>query len=328
MRDIDQYYKILELDPGASLEQIKQAYRDLAKVWHPDRFAHDQRLQEKAQEKMKEINEAYDQLQSLYKDNLNKKNQYQPPRTETESTSTKHQQSQTKDYPYSTNASKKQANYWKIALTLTIIIVFFLVLLQQYNQYKEKLISANEAHFRIKSDQNPPSKPYDSISNSAFKQNDEKESKDKSEELKNTDIPKAINSSGEDVIKRAEKEKEKSVRKNNSNLTPNSNINSEGRGNQTNGIGSFGYGIDWGGQGQREIYNYIIPEYPEGVEKEIDIKLKFTIMPDGTVGDIIPLTNADTRLEIAAINSLRQWRFQPLAPDQKQIEQGAVIVFP
>ena len=32
----------------------------MAKVWHPDRFGHDERLQKKAQEKLKEINEAYE----------------------------------------------------------------------------------------------------------------------------------------------------------------------------------------------------------------------------------------------------------------------------
>ena len=56
------YYKILGLEPDASAEEVKQAYRDLAKVWHPDRFAHDTRLQRKAQEKLKEINEAYEIL--------------------------------------------------------------------------------------------------------------------------------------------------------------------------------------------------------------------------------------------------------------------------
>jgi hypothetical protein len=64
MDDADRYYKVLGLEPGASPEEVKQAYRDLIKVWHPDRFAHDLRLQEKAQEKLKEINEAYDRLQS------------------------------------------------------------------------------------------------------------------------------------------------------------------------------------------------------------------------------------------------------------------------
>jgi protein TonB len=159
------------------------------------------------------------------------------------------------------------------------------------------------------------------------KKEEEKESKDKSEELKNTELTKAANPSNEDVVKQAEKKKEKQFNRK-TNLIANSNINQEGKGNQMNGTGSFGYGIDWGGQGQRKIYSYIVPEYPEGVDKEIDIRLKFSIMPDGTVGTIIPLIKADTRLETAAINSLRQWRFEPLAPNQKQMEQTAVIVFP
>lgn len=55
-------YRVLGVRPGASPADLKAAYRDLAKVWHPDRFLHDLRLQQKAQEKLKEINEAYDQL--------------------------------------------------------------------------------------------------------------------------------------------------------------------------------------------------------------------------------------------------------------------------
>jgi hypothetical protein len=50
--------------PGVSSGELKAAHRDLAKVWHPDRFVHDPRLQEKAQEKLKEINEAYELLLS------------------------------------------------------------------------------------------------------------------------------------------------------------------------------------------------------------------------------------------------------------------------
>ena len=52
----------LGLKPGAQAHEIKAAYRDLAKVWHPDRFTHDPRLQAKAQEKLKEINEVYRRL--------------------------------------------------------------------------------------------------------------------------------------------------------------------------------------------------------------------------------------------------------------------------
>jgi hypothetical protein len=55
-------YDLLGVKPGVSNRDLKAAHRDLAKVWHPDRFLHDPRLQEKAQEKLKEINEAYELL--------------------------------------------------------------------------------------------------------------------------------------------------------------------------------------------------------------------------------------------------------------------------
>jgi hypothetical protein len=63
-RELSNCYEVLGVVEGASAQELKVAYRDLAKVWHPDRFAHDPRLQQKAQEKLKEINEAYEQLTS------------------------------------------------------------------------------------------------------------------------------------------------------------------------------------------------------------------------------------------------------------------------
>ena len=155
------------------------------------------------------------------------------------------------------------------------------------------------------------------------------QTENKSLEVKEVDLPKAKNTSEENNIKPADKEKE--TTKSNKTKTEeneNSKVTTEGQGNKAEGTGSFGYDIDWGGKGKRQIYSYIIPEYPEGVQKEIDIRLKFSILPDGTVGTILPLAKADTKLENAAISSLRQWRFEPLSPGQKQMEQTAVIVFP
>ena len=36
--DINHVYNILGLKPGASVEEVKQAYRQMAKTWHPDSF--------------------------------------------------------------------------------------------------------------------------------------------------------------------------------------------------------------------------------------------------------------------------------------------------
>jgi uncharacterized protein YukE len=58
---------LLDLPPGFTLEDLKQAYKDLAQVWHPDRFSHNPRLQQKAEDKLKQINEAYAQLEQFIK---------------------------------------------------------------------------------------------------------------------------------------------------------------------------------------------------------------------------------------------------------------------
>lgn len=58
-KNIWEYYDVLGLRPGASTDEIKHAYRRLVRQWHPDRFTHDPRSQRVAEEKLKEINEAY-----------------------------------------------------------------------------------------------------------------------------------------------------------------------------------------------------------------------------------------------------------------------------
>lgn len=52
-------YRTLGLRPGASPEEVRQAHRDLAQVWHPDRFADNARLRDKAGRNLQRINEAY-----------------------------------------------------------------------------------------------------------------------------------------------------------------------------------------------------------------------------------------------------------------------------
>lgn len=55
-------YEVLNISSSASDEEVKKAYRDLARKYHPDNY-HDNPLADLAQEKMKEINAAYHAIQ-------------------------------------------------------------------------------------------------------------------------------------------------------------------------------------------------------------------------------------------------------------------------
>ena len=54
-------YSVLGVSPSASDDEIKKAYRELARKYHPDNY-HDNPLSDLAQEKMKEVNEAYEMI--------------------------------------------------------------------------------------------------------------------------------------------------------------------------------------------------------------------------------------------------------------------------
>lgn len=57
-------YKVLGVSRDATDEEIKKAYRELARKYHPDNYVNNP-LSDLVQEKMKEINEAYDQIQKM-----------------------------------------------------------------------------------------------------------------------------------------------------------------------------------------------------------------------------------------------------------------------
>lgn len=58
------YYKILGVDRNATADDIKRAYRKQARQWHPDKHPNNK---DAAEEKFKEIAEAYDVLSDVQK---------------------------------------------------------------------------------------------------------------------------------------------------------------------------------------------------------------------------------------------------------------------
>jgi DnaJ-class molecular chaperone len=64
--DIKKSFQILDVREEASEKEVRQAYRDMVSVWHPDRFSGKPRLKIKAEEKLKETNAAYETLRAFF----------------------------------------------------------------------------------------------------------------------------------------------------------------------------------------------------------------------------------------------------------------------
>jgi hypothetical protein len=91
-------YRVLEIAAGASKDEAREARNVLAKVWHPDRHQGDPKVHDRADRKLREINEAYKLLETVgfpkaeipqreappaYVDSLTPRPHSTPPKTET-----------------------------------------------------------------------------------------------------------------------------------------------------------------------------------------------------------------------------------------------------
>ncbi|MBI9072237.1 MAG: TonB family protein [Melioribacteraceae bacterium] len=168
------------------------------------------------------------------------------------------------------------------------------------------------------------SAPKRTVKKEVVKQPEKKKQEPKKEKDK-VEVPKTVNNDDSNVIKEVKKEIKKEEPKKKEEENKEEEANEE---LSEDGINAGDFSFDWGGKNIRKIYDYQLPRYPEGVSKEIDVKLRFNIKPDGTVGSILPLIKADTRLEMAAMDALKKWRFEPIPSHKKQVTQKVIIIFP
>ena len=99
--DFQRCCDVLDLTPPVVMTDLKEAYKDLVQVWHPDRFAHNPRLRLRAEEKIKIINLAYETLDRLLSQQQARSNSH-PTAAKSDRYSTAQTSDQTSAQPFRT----------------------------------------------------------------------------------------------------------------------------------------------------------------------------------------------------------------------------------
>lgn len=94
----------------------------------------------------------------------------------------------------------------------------------------------------------------------------------------------------------------------------------------TESIGQSPYQIE-GQAASRTVVHRVIPEYPENQQQQATVKISFAVLPNGHIGEMIPMIKSDALLEKITLDALRQWRFNALPADAPQRVERGVITF-
>ena len=83
-------------------------------------------------------------------------------------------------------------------------------------------------------------------------------------------------------------------------------------------------GIEGPVKGRAIVYRPSPPKIGS-IAVEVELRLRFWVLPDGTIGEVIPMKRGDTQLEQIAIGYLKKWQFEALAADAPQKEIWGTI---
>jgi TonB family protein len=79
---------------------------------------------------------------------------------------------------------------------------------------------------------------------------------------------------------------------------------------------------------KRKIIHFKKPEYPKNENENTATKLEIAANPDGTIKSVSIVKTGGLSFDNSAMEAVREWRFQPLAPNVKQsIQTGIVTIY-
>jgi len=82
-----------------------------------------------------------------------------------------------------------------------------------------------------------------------------------------------------------------------------------------------------GDAAKRRILSQVLPVYPPDLQREAVVRIRFWVLPDGRIGQMIPVKKGDPQLETLTMLAMRQWRFNALSSSDEQKNAQGVITF-
>jgi TonB family protein len=85
--------------------------------------------------------------------------------------------------------------------------------------------------------------------------------------------------------------------------------------------------IQWDGGVSRNRIRGILPDFPPGATREVQVAVRFRVRPDGSMYGMTVIQKGDPRYERAALTAMRTWQFNALPQESKQADQVGTAVF-
>lgn len=96
---------------------------------------------------------------------------------------------------------------------------------------------------------------------------------------------------------------------------------------QLSGTPSSSANIVWSSGVSRSRIAGSLPAFPKDVNREAQIKVKFTVRPNGAIYGLTLMQKGEPRFEEAALAAMRGWKFNVLPSSMQQVDQDGVVTF-